>query len=138
MVEAVAVSMAVEAAVFTAAAEASMVAADRMAVAIAGFVAAASTAARVLLAEEVVTKAAGWERAAVQARREIGHRQNGRQNGRRIFVPPSTMASGILSVTRVVPRVPAQGAVLEARPTTQASPLTTPEVPTDVGIRLAR
>jgi hypothetical protein len=74
MVAAAAVSMAVEAAAFTAAAEASMVAADLMAVAIAGFVAAASMAPRVLLAEEVVTKAAGWERAAVQARREVGHR----------------------------------------------------------------
>jgi hypothetical protein len=72
--------------------------------------------------------------AAFKARREIGRRQN----GRRIFVPQSMMASGILSATRVVPRVPAQGAIPEARPTTQASPLTTPEVPTDVGILLAR
>jgi hypothetical protein len=134
---AAAVSMAVEAAVFTAAAEASMVAADLMA-AIAGFVAAASMAARVLLAEAVVTKAAGWERAVVQAPREVGRHQNGRQNGRRIFMPQSTMASGILSATQVVPRVPAQGANPEDRPTTQASPLTTPEVPTDVGILLAR
>ena len=47
-------------AVFMEAAEASMVAADLMA-AIAGFVAAASMAARGLLAEEVTTKAAGWE-----------------------------------------------------------------------------
>ena len=86
-------------AVFMEAAEASMVAADLMA-AIAGFVAAASMAARGLLAEEVVTKAAGWERAAVQARRE-----DGRQNGRRIFVPQSMMASGILSATPVVPPV---------------------------------
>jgi len=52
--------------VFTAAvAEASMVAVDLMAVAIAGFVAAASMEARALLAQEVVTKAAGWEPAAV-------------------------------------------------------------------------
>lgn len=138
VVEAVAVSMAVAAAVFTAAVEASMVA-DLMAVAIAGFVAAVSMAARVLLAEEVVTKAAGWERAAVRARRENGRRQNDRrQNGRRIFVPRSMMASGILSATRVVPRVPARGAILEARPTTQASPPASPEVPTDVGILLAR
>jgi hypothetical protein len=134
MVEVAAVSMAVQAEVFTAAAEVSMVAADLMAVAIAGFVAAASMAAHGLLAQEVVTKAAGWERAAVQARREIGRRQN----GRRIFVPQSMMASGILSATRVVPCVPAQGAIPEARPTTQASPLTTPEVPTDIGILLAR
>jgi hypothetical protein len=49
------------------AAEASIVAADLMA-AIAGFVAAASMAARGLLAEEVTTKAAGWELAAVLAR----------------------------------------------------------------------
>ena len=126
--------MAEVAAVFIAAAEASMVAVGLMAVAIAGFVAAASMAAHGLLAQEVATKAAGWERAAAQARREIGRRQN----GRRIFVPQSMMASGILSATRVVPRVPAQGAIPEARPTTQASPLTTPEVPTDVGIRLAR
>jgi hypothetical protein len=121
----------VEAAVFTVpAAEAFMVAA-----AIAGFVAATSMAAHGLLAQEVVTKAAGWERAAVQARREIGRR---RQNGRRIFVPQSMMASGIRSETPVLPRTPAQGATPEARPTTQASPLATPEVPTDVGILLAR
>jgi hypothetical protein len=50
-------------AVFTAA-EAPMLAADFMA-AIAGFVAAASMAARGLLAEEVTTKAAGWELAVV-------------------------------------------------------------------------
>jgi len=50
-------------AVFTAA-EAPMLAADFMA-AIAGFVAAASMAARGLLAEEVTTKAAGWEPTAV-------------------------------------------------------------------------
>jgi hypothetical protein len=133
-VTAAAVSMVAVVAVFIAAAEASMVAADPMAVAIAGFVAAASMAARGLLAEEVATKAAGWEPAAVQAHREIGRRQI----GRRIFGPPSTMASGIRSATRVVPRVPAQGAIPEARPTTQASPFTTPEVPTDVGILLAR
>ena len=58
--------MAVAVVVFTAAvAEASMVAVDLMAVAIAGFVAAASMAARALFAQEVVTKAAGWEPAAV-------------------------------------------------------------------------
>ena len=58
--------MAVEVVVFTAAvAEASMVAVDLMAVAIAGFVAAASMEARALLAQEVDTKAAGWEPAAV-------------------------------------------------------------------------
>ena len=45
-------------------AEASMVA-DLMAAAIAGFVAAASMAARALFAQEVATKAAGWEPAAV-------------------------------------------------------------------------
>src|SRR6266446_8140514 len=55
-----------------------------------------------------------------------------------MFAPQSMMASGILSATRVVPRVPAQGAIPEARPTTQASPLATPEVPMDVGILLAR
>ena len=55
-----------------------------------------------------------------------------------MFAPQSMMASGIRSATRVVPRVPAQGAIPEARPTTQASPLATPEVPTDVGILLAR
>ena len=82
-------------AVFMAAAEASMVAADLMA-AIAGFVVAASMAARGLLAEEVTTQAAGWELAAVLARQE---------SGRRMLVPPSTMASGIRSATPVVPRV---------------------------------
>lgn len=87
-------------AVFMEAAEASMVAADLMA-AIAGFVAAASMAARGLLAEEVTTKAAGWELGAVLARQESGRRQI----GRRMFVPPSTMASGIRSATPVVPRV---------------------------------
>ena len=86
-------------AVFMEAAEASMVA-DLMA-AIAGFVVAASMAARGLLAEEVTTKAAGWELAAVLARQESGRRQI----GRRMFVPPSTMASGIRSATPVVPRV---------------------------------
>jgi hypothetical protein len=48
------------------------------------------------------------------------------------------MASGIRSATPAAPRVPAQDAIPEARPATQASPLTTPEVPTDVGILLAR
>ena len=92
-------------AVFMEAAEASMVAADLMA-AIAGFVAAASMAARGLLAEEVTTKAAGWELAAVLARQESGRQESGRrQIGRRMFVPPSTMASGIRSATPVVPRV---------------------------------
>lgn len=86
-------------AVFMEAAEASMVA-DLMA-AIAGFVVAASMAARGLLAEEVTTQAAGWELAAVLARQESGRRQI----GRRMFVPPSTMASGIRSATPVVPRV---------------------------------
>jgi len=124
------------AAVFTAVvAEASMVVADLMAAAIAGF-GAASMAARGHLEEEVATKAEGWDPATVQSRREIG-RQDGRQNGRRIFVPQSTMANGIRLATRVVPRAPAQGAIPEA-PRTQASPLTTPEVPTDVGILLAR
>ena len=87
-----------------------------------------------LLETYCYTKAAGWERAAVQARREIGRRQN----RRRVFVPQSMMASGILSATRAVPRIPAQDAIPEAQPTTRASPLTTPEVPTDVGILLAR
>jgi hypothetical protein len=128
-----AVSMVEVAAAFIAAAEASMVAADLMAVAIAGFVAAASMAARGLLAEEVATKVEGWEPATVQARREIGRRRN----GRRMFVPQSTMASGIRSAAPVVPRDPAQGAIPEAR-RTQASLLATPEVPTDVGILLAR
>jgi hypothetical protein len=136
MVE-VAVSMVEVAAAFIAVAEAFMVAADLMAVAIAEF-GAASTAAHGLLAEEVATKAEGLEPATVQARREIGRRQDGRQNGLRIFVPQSTMASGILSATRVVPRASAQGAIPEARPTTQVSPLTTPEVPMAVGILLAR
>jgi hypothetical protein len=94
--------------------------------ALAGFVAAASMAARGLLAEEVATKAAGWELAAVQARREVG---------RRIFMPQSTMASGIRSATPVVPRLPAQDAIPEARPA-QASPLA-PEVSRVVGIPLA-
>jgi len=132
-----AVSMVELAAVFIAVAEASTVAADLMAAAIAGFVAAASMAARGLLAEEVITKAAGWERAAVQARREIGRRQDGRQNGLRTFVPQSTMASGIRLAAPVVPRDPAQGAIPEAR-RTQASLLATPEVPMAVGIPLAR
>jgi hypothetical protein len=99
MVEVEAVFMVEAEAVFMEAAEASM-AADLMA-AIAGFVAAASMAARGLLAEEVTTKAAGWELAAVLARRESGLRQI----GRRMFVPPSTMANGIRSATPVVPRV---------------------------------
>jgi len=86
--------------VFMVEAEASMVAADLMA-AIAGFVAAASMAARGLLAEEVTTKAAGWELSAVLARQESGRRQI----GRRMFVPPSTMASGIRSATPAIPRV---------------------------------
>jgi hypothetical protein len=60
---AAAASVVVAEAVFTAA-EAPMLAADFMA-AIAGFVAAASMAARGLLAEEVTTKAAGWELAVV-------------------------------------------------------------------------
>src|SRR6266403_5726165 len=47
------------------------------------------------------------------------------------------MASGILSATRVVRRVPAQGAIPEARPT-QASPLVTLEVPAAIGILVAR
>jgi hypothetical protein len=100
MVEAEAVFMVEAEAVFMEAAEASMVAADLMA-AIAGFVAAASMAARGLSAEEVTTKAAGWELAGVLARQESGRRQI----GRRMFVPPSTMASGIRSATPVVPRV---------------------------------
>lgn len=87
-------------AVFMVEAEASMVAADLMA-AIAGFVAAASMAAHGLLAEEVTIKAAVWELAAVLARQESGHRQI----GRRMFVPPSAMASGIRSATPVVLRV---------------------------------
>jgi hypothetical protein len=95
MVEAEAVFIVEAEGVFMEAAEASMVAADLMA-AIAGFVAAASMAARGLLAEEVTTKAAGWELGAVLARRQIG---------RRMFVPPSTMASGIRSATPVIPRV---------------------------------
>jgi hypothetical protein len=99
MVEAEAVFMVEAEAVFMAAAEASIVA-DLMA-AIAGFVVAASMAARGLLAEEVTTQAAGWELAAVLARQESGRRQI----GRRMFVPPSTMASGIRSATPVVPRV---------------------------------
>ena len=113
-------------AVFTAAEAVFIAAADLMAVSIAGFVA-ASMAACGLLAEEVTTKAAGWELAAVQARREVG---------RRIFMPQSTMASGIRSATPVVPRVPAQDAIPEAWPT-QASPLATPEVSRVVGIPLA-
>jgi hypothetical protein len=104
-----------------------MVAVDLM-VAIEDFVAAASMAARGLLAEEVTTKAGGWELAAVRARREIGHR---------IFALQSTMASGIRSETQVVPRVPTQDAIPEARPT-QVSLLATPEVSRVVGIPLAR
>jgi hypothetical protein len=101
MVEAEAVFMVEAEAVFMVAAEAVfMVAADLMA-AIAGFVVAASMAERGLLAEEVTTQAAGWELATVLARQESGRRQI----GRRMFVPPSTMASGIRSATRVVPRV---------------------------------
>src|SRR6266446_1572137 len=105
----------------------------------ADFVAAASMAARALLAEAVTTQAAGSEPAEVRARREIGRREIGhREIGRRMFAPQSMMASGIRSATRVVPRIPAQDAVPEARPTTQASPLATPELPMAVGIPLAR
>src|SRR5260370_12186541 len=100
---------------------------------IAGFVAAASVAERGLLAEEVTTKAAGWELAIVLARQESGRRQI----GRRMFVPPSTMASGIRSATPVVPRVRAKGAIPEDW-RTQASPLVTREVPMALGILLAR
>jgi hypothetical protein len=100
MVGAEAVFMVEAEAVFMEAGEASMVAADLMA-AIAGFMAAASMAARGLLAEEVTTKAAGWELSAVLARQESGRRQI----GRRMFVPPSTMASGIRSATPAIPRV---------------------------------
>jgi hypothetical protein len=137
MVEAAAVvfMVAVEAAVFmvaaadiTAAAEASMVAAHLMAGPIEGFALAASKAARDLLAEEVTTRAAGWEVAAVQPRREIG---------RRMFVPQSTMANGIHSATHKVPPVPAEGATPEAW-RTQTSLLATPEVSMAVGILLAR
>jgi hypothetical protein len=88
MVEAEAVFMVEAEVLFMEAAEASMVAADLM-------------AARGLLAEEVTTKAAGWELSAVLARQESGRRQI----GRRMFVPPSTMASGIRSATPAIPRV---------------------------------
>src|SRR6266446_10526203 len=54
-----------------------------------------------------------------------------------MFAPQSMMASGIHSATRAVPRIPAQGAIPEARPT-QASPLVTLEVPTAIGILLVR
>ena len=118
-------------AVFTAVAEASMVA-DLMA-AIVGFGAAASMAARGPLAEEVTTRAAGWAPATVQALREIGRREV----GRRMFLPPSTMASGIRLATRLAPRVPVQDTIPEAWPT-QVSLLATPQVPMAVGIPLAR
>ena len=130
-------------AVFTVEAEASMVAAEFMAaeftaVVIEVFVAAASMAARGLLAEGVAPKAASWEPAAVEPRRQIGHREIGRrQIGRRMFVPQSTMASGIRSGTRVAPRAPAQGAIPAAR-RTQASLLVTPGVPMASGTLLAR
>ena len=105
MVAAEAAVFMVAAADITAAAEASMVAADRMRGPIEGFALAASKAPRGLLAEEVTTRAAGSEVAAVQPRREIG---------RRMFGPQSTMANGILSATHQVPRVPAEGATPEA------------------------
>jgi hypothetical protein len=127
MVAAAAASVAEVEAVFIAAAEVSMVAADLMAVVTAGFVGAASMAARELLVEEITTKAAGWELAAVQPRREVG---------RRMFVPPSTMANGIRSATQQVPRVPTEGAFPEAW-RIQDSLLATPEVPMAVGILLA-
>ena len=60
---------------------------------------------------------------------------------RRIFVPPSTMASGIRSATppilREVPRAPVRDAIPEAS-RTQAYPPATLEVPMALGTRLAR
>src|SRR5271157_721299 len=120
-------------------------------VAVGSFVVAASEAARDLLAEEVTPTGAGPKRAATSARREIV---------RRIFLPPSTMASGIRSATPAVPRerargtprvpvqvlprvpvpgvarVPVKDAIPEAR-RTQASPLVTPEFPMALGTPLA-
>lgn len=96
-------------------------------VAVGSLVVAASEAARGPLAEEVTTKAAGLKLAAIPARPEII---------RRMFVPQSTMASGIRSATPVLPRVPVRDAIPEAR-RTQASPLVTPESPMALGTPLA-
>ena len=112
-------------------------------VAVGSLVVAASEAARDLLAEEVTPTAAGPELAAISVRREIVSR---------MFLPPSTIASGIRSATpavprvrvRVLPRVPVRGvprvpvrdAIPEAR-RTQASPLITPEFPMARGTPLA-
>ena len=104
-------------------------------VAVGSLVVAASEAARDLLAEEVTPTAAGPELAAISVRREIVSR---------MFLPPSTMASGIRSATaavprvrvRVLPRVPVRDAIPEAR-RTQASPLVTPESPMALGTPLA-
>ncbi|MGD1214926.1 MAG: hypothetical protein ABR861_08055 [Terriglobales bacterium] len=116
------------------AAEASMVAADLI-------------AASGLLAEGVTTKAAAF---VVDQRRVVTERAAVRTAGlklaaipvrseiiRRMFVPQSTMASGIRSATPVVPRVPVKDAIPEAWGT-QASPRVTPEVPMVVGTPSAR
>jgi hypothetical protein len=83
-------------AVLTVEAEASMaVVADRIAAVVEKHVVAAPPKARDLMAEEVTAEAAGLKLAAVQAHPE---------RSRRIFAPPSTMASGIRSATQGVPR----------------------------------
>jgi len=103
--------------------------------AVGNLVVAALEAASGLLAEVVTPMAAGRELAAIPARREIVHR---------IFLPPSTMGSGIRSATPAVPRVPvlavpcipAKDAIPESG-RARASPLVTPEFPMALGTPLA-
>lgn len=137
--------MAVEAAVSMAegVAVASMGAEARIAVALEKLMQAAPTA-RDLMAEEVTAEAADLKLAAIQA-----HRRRDRQNVLRqlvvrsiavlrIFVPPSTMASGIRLAMPPVPRglrVQAQDAIPPV-PSTPLSWLVTPEFPMAVGTLL--
>jgi hypothetical protein len=95
----VAAATAAEAAAVLTAAEAAAsmaVVADRIAAVVEKHVVAAPPKARDLIAEEVTAEAAGLKLAAIQAHPE---------RSRRIFVPPSTMASGIRSATPGVPRI---------------------------------
>jgi len=137
--------MAVEAEVLMAAeAAASMGTAARIAVAVENLVKAAGDLTKVasdLMAEEVTAEAAHLGLAAVWAH----PRRDRRLAARRIFVPPSTMASGIRSAAAPVPleasvpldrRVRAKGAIPPA-PGTPPSWLATAERPMPVGALLA-
>jgi hypothetical protein len=103
------VSTAVEAEVSTAVEAAVSMAAEVPIVAGDSLVKAAPMASD-LMAEGVTAEAADLKLAAIQ-----GHPQRGRRLViRRIFVPPSTMVSGIRSATQVVPRVQVQDAIPQA------------------------